>query len=298
MKIWLWILIGILTCLVIMLFVKLLLVRKDAKEISTAFEDRIATETNVLIDISHQDKSMKNLAAQINLQLAKLRNERHRFQQGDKELKDAVTNISHDLRTPLTAIFGYLHLLKGEQLSAAATDYIVQIENRAEVLKHLTEELFKYSIVTSTQESSKEHVDLGRVLEECLVSFYGAMTRINIVPEIDLYDKPVPRFLDPGALNRIFSNIISNALKYSSGDFRISMDEEGYITFSNSAENLDPITAGRLFDRFYTVETGRQSTGLGLSIAKLLTERMGGSIKSEYADGRLTIALFFPKDAL
>ena len=122
---------------------------------------------------------------------------------------------------------------------------------------------------------------------------YGAMSQKNMNPEISMTDIPVERFLDPNALNRIFSNIISNALKYSDGDFCVNMDDEGAVTFSNTAANLDAVTAGRLFDRFYTVQTGRNSTGLGLSIAKLLTERMGGEIRSEYSDKRLYITVHF-----
>ena len=295
MEIWLWISIGVLICIIAALFIKLLLMKKDVNEIETAFRDRISSETNTLIGISHQDKSMRSLASQINIQLSKLRDERHRFQQGDKELKDAVTNISHDLRTPLTAICGYLQLLHDEKISDKAALYLEQIENRTESLKQLTEELFKYSVVTSTQESFREKTDVGRVLEECLVSFYGAMSQKNMNPEISMTDITVERFLDPNALNRIFSNIISNALKYSDGDFCVNMDDEGAVTFSNTAANLDAVTAGRLFDRFYTVQTGRNSTGLGLSIAKLLTERMGGEIRSEYSDKRLYITVFFPE---
>ena len=295
MEIWLWISIGVLICIIAALFIKLLLMKKDVNEIETAFRDRISSETNTLIGISHQDKSMRSLASQINIQLSKLRDERHRFQQGDKELKDAVTNISHDLRTPLTAICGYLQLLHDEKISDKAALYLEQIENRTESLKQLTEELFKYSVVTSTQESFREKTDVGRVLEECLVSFYGAMSQKNMNPEISMTDIPVERFLDPNALNRIFSNIISNALKYSDGDFCVNMDDEGAVTFSNTAANLDAVTAGRLFDRFYTEQTGRNSTGLGLSIAKLLTERMGGEIRSEYSDKRLYITVFFPE---
>ena len=210
MEIWLWISIGVLICIIAALFIKLLLMKKDVNEIETAFRDRISSETNTLIGISHQDKSMRSLASQINIQLSKLRDERHRFQQGDKELKDAVTNISHDLRTPLTAICGYLQLLHDEKISDKAALYLEQIENRTESLKQLTEELFKYSVVTSTQESFREKTDVGRVLEECLVSFYGAMSQKNMNPEISMTDIPVERFLDPNALNRIFSNIIGN----------------------------------------------------------------------------------------
>lgn len=166
--------------------------------------------------------AMRKLASEINVQLRLLRKERHRYQQGDLELKEAVTNISHDLRTPLTAINGYLDLLERTEKS-----------------------------------------------------------------------EDVWRSLDAGAVNRVFSNIISNALKYSDGDLSVIMAKNGCITFSNTAQNLNAVTVGRLFDRFYTVEASRNSTGLGLSIAKILTERMGGSIFAEYHNKKLYISIQF-----
>lgn len=234
---------------------------------------------------------MRSLANAINIQLRKLCAERHRFRQGDIELKNAVTNISHDLRTPLTAICGYLDLLEREEKSEAAGRYLSQIKNRTEALKSLTEELFQYSVVTSSQDLKPERMDMVRALEESLLSFYGVMQEKGIQPNISLPEEPIYRELDASALNRVFSNIISNAVKYSDGDFAVTMKEDGSITFVNSAKKLDAVTVGRLFDRFYTVDAGRNSTGLGLSIAKLLTERMGGHIEAAFEADRLHIII-------
>ena len=99
--------------------------------------------------------------------------------------------------------------------------------------------------------------------------------------------------LDAAALRRIFDNILSNAVKYSDGDLAVSLLPDGTVTFSNSAPSLSRVQAERLFDRFYTVETARNSTGLGLSIAKLLTEKMGGTITAEYESGHLQICIAF-----
>ena len=111
MEIRLWALIGIMAIIIAALLIKIHILQKAAGEIKDAFADRLITDTNTLIDISSCDKYMRGLAGSINVQLRKLRSERHRFMQGDTELKNAVTNISHDLRTPLTAICGYLDLL-------------------------------------------------------------------------------------------------------------------------------------------------------------------------------------------
>lgn len=287
------IVIGILLLIVLALLAKVYFLRRAAQEIQDALRDRLATDTNTLIDLSTRDPYMRRLAADINHQLRLLREERHRYQQGDLELKEAVTNISHDLRTPLTAISGYLDLLEREEKNENVQRYLCQIRNRTEALKQLTEELFRYSIVTSSQKLELESVDLVRALEESLLSFYGAMEEKGIQPEIELPEGPVFRKLDAGAVGRIFSNIISNALKYSDGDLSVVMDGGGVITFANTARDLNAVTVGRLFDRFYTVETSRNSTGLGLSIAKLLVERMGGYIEASYCDNKLQIKIVF-----
>lgn len=283
----------ILVLIIIVLAAKVWFLRRSAKEISEAFRDRLAADTNTLIDVSSRDARMRQLASEINSQLRLLRKERHRYQQGDLELKEAVTNISHDLRTPLTAISGYLDLLEGESKSEKAASYLNQIRSRTQELNSLTEELFRYSIVTSARELKPQRLDLVRALEESLLSFYGVMQERGIQPEIQLPETPVWRQLDPGAVSRVFSNIIGNGLKYSQGDLTVTMSPSGAITFANRAENLDAVTVGRLFDRFYTVEANRSSTGLGLSIARALTERMGGTITAEYAGGRLSIRVEF-----
>lgn len=295
MVFWLWTAAGAGVCILLVLTIKLYLIRKAAWEIETAFQNRLKSETNALIDISSRDRRMRSLAASINAQLRTLRSQRLRWERGDLELKDAIAGISHDLRTPLTAICGYLDLLEQETLAEPAARYLAQIQNRTKALKVLTEELFRYSIAASSQPLVPVPLDLRGALEEALLSFYGAMEQQSITPEIQLPESRVERCLDPSALSRIFSNILGNTLKYSSGDLTVNMDQEGTIAFTNAAAGLTTVTAGRLFDRFYTVQTGSSSTGLGLSIAKLLTERMGGSIGAEYREGKLTITLRFPR---
>ena len=286
-------LVSIFAFILIMLIIKLYLMEKSIGEITEALDARSKTDTNILIHISSHNKKMRKLADRINTELRLLRKERQRYQQGDQELKESVTNISHDLRTPLTAICGYLRLLKREEKSKAAEEYLVQIQNGVDVLVSLTEELFRYSVVTSSDELRRERINVVSVLEESLLSFYGMMREKDIQPVIAIPREPVWRMLDAGALNRIFSNIIGNALKYSDGDLLVEMKEDGTIQFSNPSRDLNPVLAGRLLERFYTVGTGYYSTGLGLSIAKLLTERMGGQITAGYQEEMLVITVKF-----
>lgn len=290
---WLSILCGILTIILVILSIKIYMLKKSINEICADFNDRIQSDTNVQIDISSGDKSIRYLAKAINLQLTELRKIKRQYENGDKELKEAITNISHDLRTPLTAIWGYLDLLEKKDLPSDSKRYIEQIRNRSEALKQLTEELFRYFVIYSTSEINYEKVNLCQVLEETLLSFEGAFANISIVPNIQLPSHPIWRELDISALTRIFSNIINNAIKYSDGDFRVVLDENGNITFTNSAKELSIVEVGKLFDRFYTVDSARKSTGLGLSIAKLLVERMNGTINADYKENNLIITVSF-----
>ena len=270
---------------------KVALLRHGIKGLRRDLVERRGQETNTLLSLPCRDRELRRLASALNQELRALRQERLRYQQGDKELKEAVVNISHDLCTPLTAISGYLQLLQGQDLPPDAQRYLEQIESRTESMKRLTEELFRYSVVVSEENLAREPVDLRRAVEEALLSFYGALEGRGIEPQVRLPETPVIRQLDPAAVNRVLGNILTNALKYSAGDLEVTLEESGRLTFSNAAPGLDPVAAGRLFDRFYTVEAARNSTGLGLSIAKELTQRMGGEMGAELHGGTLTVWL-------
>ncbi len=294
MEIWLWAFIGTMAMIIAALLVKIYILRKSAKEIENAFADRLITDTNTLIDISTGDRYMRSLVNAVNVQLRKLRAERHRFRQGDTELKNAVTNISHDLRTPLTAICGYLDLLEQEDKSETVERYLEIIRNRTEILAQLTEELFRYSVIISNEKDAvKEPVIINEILEESIAAFYSALNERGITPDIQMPQNKVIRALDRSSLARVFSNLLNNAIKYSDGDLDITLSETGEITFANTASALNKVQVGKLFDRFYTVEAARKSTGLGLAIARTLIEQMDGTITAEYENGRLSIRIFF-----
>ena len=286
-----WVLAAGLALVALGLGLKVALLRHGMIALGRDLVERRGQDTNTLLSLPCRDRELRRLASALNQELRALRQERLRYQQGDKELKEAVVNISHDLRTPLTAISGYLQLLQGQDLPPDTRRYLEQIGGRTQAMKRLTEELFRYSVVVSEENLARELVDLRRAVEEALLSFYGALEGRGIEPQVRLPETPVIRQLDPAAVNRVLGNILTNALKYSAGDLEVTLEESGRLTFSNSAPGLDPVAAGRLFDRFYTVEAARNSTGLGLSIAKELTQRMGGSIGAELHGGTLTVWL-------
>lgn len=289
-----WLLCGVLAAAVLILCVRLRLLQRALDDIAAQLEDRLSSDTNNPIFLSARDPHARKLAGALNVQLKKLRRLRQRYENGDRELKEAVTNVSHDLRTPLTAICGYLELLdKGDKTPAQAR-YLALIADRAEAMRQLTEELLRYSVAAGPEEGlTAEPVDLNAAVEEAVATFYGALVEGGVTPSVSLPEERVVRSLDRAALSRVLGNLLNNALRHGGGDLEVTLDSAGVITLSNAAPGLDEVQVGRLFDRFYTVETGRSSTGLGLSIARSLTERMGGTIAARYEAGRLWVSLCF-----
>lgn len=285
----------ILATAVVLLSLKLCIMKKSLCEIAEFLAERIGQDTNQLSVSSSRDRELRRLTAEINRLLRENRSQQLLTQSGDLEVKNAITNISHDLRTPLCAINGYLELLRGEELTPDAARYAEIISGRVDALKQLTDELFGYSGAVEKRQMSLSRVGLRGALEESIAAFYAVLSERGIEPEISLPEHEVWRILDGGMLSRILSNLLGNALKYSDGDLSVELCEDGTICFSNRAAKLDNVRLERLFDRFYTVETAGRSTGLGLSIARILTERMGGSISAELSDSRLIIKLVFPE---
>ena len=293
--VWLSVVCAVCVVIIVILVVKIILMKRDINAIAADFNGKLNSDTNTLVTISGSDKSVRRLAADINKSLKELRRQKLKFERGDTELKNAVTGISHDLRTPLTAISGYLDLLEREQKSEDVERYLGIIKNRTEALKQLADELFKYSVITSPDyDAPKERVSVNAVLEESIVAYYAALQQKGIAPEINIPEEAVYCTANRAALSRIFSNLIGNAIKYSDGDLNITLTGDGQITFSNTASQLTEVQVSRLFDRFYTVESARKSTGLGLSIAKVLVEQMDGTISANYNHNTLSISIYLP----
>lgn len=264
-------------------------------EICVELKEHLSNESNTLISISTGDKHTRYFAAELNRELRLLRKQRQQYLNGDYQLKEAVTNISHDLRTPLTAICGYLELLEDEDKTESVKRYISIISNRVDLLKQLTDELFQYSvIVASENDTIKEKIVLNKMLEESIAGFYVVLKECGIEPNVQIPQTKVIRYLNPSTLSRVLSNLLNNAIKYSDGDLEITLSETGEIKFTNTASGLNQVQVGKLFDRFYTVNTAQKSTGLGLDITRTLVKQMNGTISAEYENNRLSICILLP----
>ncbi len=293
MSIWFYLFL-IVSCILIFVILKLVVMKKEIRNISKSLTHLINTDTNNLITINMNDKSLCELAKILNKSLKNLRKLELEYKNGNAELKALITNISHDLRTPLTAIRGYLDLMDNKNLTDKQKKHLKVIDSKVKDLTILTEQLFDFSKSLDIQnELKKESVCINDVLEDTVVSFYSLFKEKNITPNIDICAYKVVRILNENILTRIFENIISNAIKYSYDDFNIKMYDNGIIEFSNKTDELNQVSVEKIFCRYYTVRNTKKSNGIGLSIAKQLIDLSGGEIKAQYKDNYLIITVKF-----
>ena len=292
MNVKVFIIIAVLGIAILYLLIKLYLMKKSLKEIEISLEQILKEDTNNLISISTSDKDIRKIAQILNKNLQDLRKQKLQYQNGNQELKRTITNISHDIRTPLTGIIGYMDLIKEEADEHKKQKYLEIIERKANDLALLTDQLFNYSKTMDTPTHIKKETHcINEIIEETLVSFYSIFKANNIVPEIDICKEKIYRNIDKNTMTRVFENILSNVSKYSDGNFKVKLEDNGKITFSNKAESLDATTVQKIFDRYFTVENAKKSTGIGLSIAKQLIELNGGKILAKYQNGDLIIEI-------
>lgn len=292
MSMWFYIIIGILLVGLIIVILKLFFMNKSIKEIRTGLSKILKSDTNNLITISTGNKEIKKLTNVLNLELRELRKQKLQYENGNQELKKTITNISHDMRTPLTAISGYVELMKENKKDSKQEEYIEIVERKTKDLITLTEQLFDFSKTMDIGTNiHKEKCLINEILEESLVNYYIIFKEKNIEPQINITEEKIYKDVDRNTIIRVFENILSNVTKYSNGDFKVNLENSGKITFSNKATSLDATTVEKIFNRYYTVENAKKSTGIGLSIAKQLIELNGGTINARYIEKNLIIEI-------
>lgn len=293
MSIWFYLFLIVLFLLII-LIIKNIIMKNEISNISESLLNILKSDTNNLITIGTNDKNLIQLANILNKSLKDLRTLELEYKNGNQELKSSITNISHDLRTPLTAIRGYLDLIDSKNLNKKQINYLKVIDSKVKDLTELTEQLFDFSKSIDIQnEVKKENICINDILEESIVSFYSLFKEHNITPKIEICNEKVVRLLNENMLKRIFENIISNAIKYGKNDFNVKLYSNGKIEFSNKTDTLDSISLGKIFTRYYTVKSAKKSNGIGLSIAKQLVDLSDGQIKAIYKNSNLIIEVIF-----
>lgn len=283
-----------LVLIIIFLIYYIISINISIKEIEDNIDVILNNDTNKLITISTNNKRLNKLVTTLNTSLRKIRKLEITYKNGNKELQESITNISHDLRTPLTAIKGYIDLIKKEKSKKKIVEYLKIIENKSEDLVILTEQLYDYSKSLDLKDNfKKEKVCINDILEDTILSYYALIKKKNITPEVNITTKRIYRKIDKNMAIRILENIISNTIKYTDEDIKITLLDNGKIIIKNKSHALDNTTVNKMFDRYYTIESGSNTSGIGLSIAKQLVNINGGKITAKYSQGYLIVELEF-----
>lgn len=271
---------------------------KEIKGVNNQIDRINKTNTNSKILLSSSNKDIKKLALEINKTLEEKQKSEIKHKKMDLELRQAIANMSHDLRTPLTSIMGYIQLMEDDNLSYdEKKEYIDIVKRRTNSLQNLISSFYDLSRLEAKEYRFElKSVNLDNVICDLIASFYKDFSSKRIEPIIDIGEQVPSVIADENAVRRIFSNLIQNALKYGNEFMSISLKEyEGYIitTFTNDASDLGEKDINHLFERFFTADSTRsgKSTGLGLSITKELVEQMGHTISAKLSDGSLSITI-------
>ena len=263
-------------------------------------QEQLADETTARLALPCPSAGAEELLVCLNQLLELRQEERAAYRRKEQELRQQIANVSHDLRTPLTSILGYLQLLEGDGLSPEKkAEYLAVVEGRARTLQVFIATFYDLSRIEGGElPLEREKVDLGRALSDQLAASYEQIEEAGLDMEVDLAPDLPPVWADSGAVTRIFSNLLTNALRHGKDALSIRLYREGngiVSAFSNRAEDLTAEDASHVFERFYTADKMRtgQSTGLGLAIVKALAERMGHSAAARWEDGVFTIEVWW-----
>lgn len=289
------------TILAGVLFVLLLLYRRQVQSTCRQLAFLKKHQTNLRLSAGFPFPELNELNDRINEILDLSQEVKRAVSSSDRQLRETVTSLSHDIRTPLTSLDGYFQLLAQSESEEERRRYIAIIQGRIASLNGMLEELFTYAkLQNENYELSLERVDLSKCVTDTLFSFYEELNRRGITPNIALCEERVWIQANGEAVCRVLQNILKNALEHGQSLLLIRLDhQEGRAVFTctNDVENAGEIDMDQVFTRFYKADSARThtSTGLGLSIAKGLTERMGGAITAALQDAQFIITLTFPE---
>lgn len=279
-----------------------LLHRREVTRLSQKLQTLLHSFTHAELTLDFPSYDITDLVNALNELLRVYHKQVYSLQKKDEAIKETITNLAHDLRTPVTAIQGYTQmLLQSPELSEEDLDAAVIINERLNVLNQLLNQLFEFARIEADElDFSYTTFDLNAVLRSVAVSFFKSFEERKIIPVLSIAEISFPFYGDEKAVTRIFENIISNALSHGKSDYRFSSydDNENYhFSFQNFTDSINESDIDKIFNRFYTTDLSRsrKTTGLGLTIAKNLTVKMGGSISASLNNNVFEIVVCFPK---
>lgn len=274
--------------IIITLLIVILIYKHNIKIIAKQYKEIINSDTNAEILISSRQKEIKYFVKDINKTIKEYKKLRNNYYHNSLKLKQQIINLSHDLRTPITVIIGYLDLLEERGINNKELEVI---KRRINELKDLTEDLFRFVIIEETN-LVKEKLDVVNLLKESVLSFYNNFVKKNL--KVSIYIKVDSLYImaNKEALNRVFNNIFSNIIKYADTDLVI-MVENRQVIFKNHTKLIDKVKIGKIFDRFFTVNYKENSTGLGLDIARDIIEKLGYNISADLDNDIFSLIINF-----
>ena len=286
----------ILIIVIIILLTYLFLYHNEVKHISKEIDNIKDLDSNTLIHSKYNLKNINNLIYKINNLLTESKNIKIDYGNKNKSLMKMMTNISHDLRTPLTSALGYIDIILKSDLSEEEKKKdLITIEKRLRRLEELISSFFEFSkIISTNKQPVLEKINLTSVLEESVIVFYDDYKKNNREILLDCNQRKIIINSNKMLLTRIFENLIGNAYKHSSSDLSIKVEIEDKVKIIFSNELLDnDVDIDRIFDEFYTVDISRtkEGPGLGLAIAKEFTRQLNGKIYAEKQKNQLKIII-------
>lgn len=292
----------VLTVAVAVLAVRTVVMRREIRSMSRQLEDLSSGRTEKKISLTLVDARLNGLAAQINENMELQKQLRIDARKSEQRLKDSIVGVSHDLRTPLTAIIGYIQMLERSGLNGEQQEKATIILKKANAMRELVESFFELSVIESGQsELAEEAVNFTNIVSEAVVDFIPRFEVAELEPDVDLGDKSLYIAGDTTALGRIVQNLLSNALKYTAGRVKVALEErdgEIILTVVNEVRPDTPPDMERIFERFYTGDDCRNSgsAGLGLYIVKLLAEKMQGAVSASLENKMLSVYVVFQEE--
>lgn len=275
--------------------------RMNIRHITKQLEEIMnLTDTNQLLTVIAKQKVISNLVNVLNNLMKDIRLSRIHIKRLNKNFRESITNISHDLRTPLTTANGYVQMLQTSIIEEERQEYLAIVLERQNMVRKLLEQLFEYVRIESGEIIYETvPIDAKKVLIDTLAMYYDDFYKKGEEPTIHLLEDPCMIRGDEQGVKRIFSNILFNAIVHGKGEYCFEIKEsDGYIfTFSNIGEPMTRDELDYIFERFYTKDQSRnkKTTGLGLAIAKQITKQLNGQIEAFYNNGRFSISISFPK---
>lgn len=291
---------GILGILLIVTLLKFWLYRRQIKSICTQMRFLNENDTNMMISTQLSDPEILKLEEEINEWNSEYMEIIRTCRRKEQTQRENFTNLSHDIRTPLTSLDGYFQMLKECDNETDKKRYEQMIEGRIAQLRDMLEEIFTYTkLQNEDYEMEQQQEDVGQIVYETIFSFYEVFQEQNITPQISFVEKPVYVNCNKVAMSRILHNIIKNAWIHGEKTILLQTiweNQEFSFICKNQMRKGQQVEIEQIFDRFYKADTARNniSTGLGLAIARELTWKMGGRIQAQIQGEWFEIKITFP----